>query len=132
MGSCVQVPFFAVQVVTSQKDMPTADALVMFFDSLGGAIAISIAQNIFVNSLKREAPNHAPGLDPQLVLGACATFVRKVVPKELLGDVLVAYTNAIVSAFILAIASAGLPFLVSLGFEWKSVKDKSLMGGGGA
>jgi hypothetical protein len=37
--------------------MPTADALVMFFDSLGGAIAISIAQNIFVNSMKREPRN---------------------------------------------------------------------------
>jgi Na+/melibiose symporter-like transporter len=132
MGSCVQVPFIAVQVVASQKDMPTANALVMFFNSLGGAISISIAQNIFVNSLKREVPKHAPGLDPQIVLGAGATFVRKVVPKELLEGVLVAYTNAIVSAFILAIALAGLSFLVSLGFEWKSVKGKSLMGGGGA
>jgi MFS family permease len=47
MGSCVQIPFIAVQVVASQKDMPTANALVMFFNSLGGAISISIAQNIF-------------------------------------------------------------------------------------
>ncbi|OAK95148.1 MFS general substrate transporter [Phaeosphaeriaceae sp. SRC1lsM3a] len=132
MGSCVQIPFIAVQVVASQEDMPTANALVMFFNSLGGAISISIAQNIFVNSLKREVPKHAPGLDPQIVLGAGATFVRKVVPQNLLEGVLVAYTSAIVSAFILSIALGSLAFLVSLALEWKSVKGKGLMGGGGA
>jgi hypothetical protein len=109
-----------------------ANALVIFFNSLGGAISISIAQNIFLNGLKREVPKYASGLNPQIVLGAGATFVGKVVPKELLGGVLEAYTNAIVSAFILAIASVGLAFLISLGFEWKSFKGKSLMGEGGA
>ena len=37
-GASVQIPFIAVQVVTNQKDMPTANACVMFFNSLGGAI----------------------------------------------------------------------------------------------
>ncbi|KAF2796245.1 MFS general substrate transporter [Melanomma pulvis-pyrius CBS 109.77] len=132
VGSCVQIPFIAVQVVASQKDMPTANALVMFFNSLGGAISISIAQNIFVNSLKREIPKYAPGLDPQVVLGAGATYVREVVSEAQLPGVLVAYTNAIVSAFVLAIAMGGLGFLVSFRMEWKSVKGKSLMGGGAA
>lgn len=132
VGSCVQIPFIAVQVVASQKDMPTANALVMFFNSLGGAISISIAQNIFVNSLKREIPKYAPGLDPQVVLGAGATYVREVVSEAQLPGVLVAYTNAIVSAFVLAIAMGGLAFLVSFRMEWKSVKGKSLMGGGAA
>lgn len=131
-GSSVQIPFIAVQVVSSQKDMPTANALVMFFNSLGGAISISIAQNIFVNSLAREIPKHAPGLDPQIVLRAGATYVRNVVPEALLPGVLVAYTNAIVSAFILSIAMGSVAFLVSFGMEWKSVKGKKLMPGSAA
>jgi len=52
-GAGVQIPFVAVQVVTNEKDMPTANACVMFFNSLGGALSISIAQNIFVNTLKK-------------------------------------------------------------------------------
>ncbi|KAF2731180.1 MFS general substrate transporter [Polyplosphaeria fusca] len=131
-GASVQIPFIAVQVVTNDKDMPTANAMVMFFNSLGGAISISIAQNIFVNSLAREIPKYAPGMDPQVVIKVGATYVRQVVPKQLLAGVLEAYTKAIDSAFIVAIATAGLAFFVSLGMERKSVKGKKLMAGGAA
>lgn len=131
-GASVQIPFIAVQVVTNEKDMPTANACVMFFNSLGGAIAISIAQNIFVNSLAKEIPKSAPGIDPRIVIKAGATYVRQVVPPQLLMGVLEAYTKAIVTAFIVAIATAGLAFLTSLGMEWKSVKGKKIVAGGGA
>jgi hypothetical protein len=131
-GASVQIPFIAVQVVTNEKDMPIANAMVMFFNSLGGAISISIAQNIFVNSLAREIPKYAPQVDPRVVIGAGATFVRKVVPPQFLQGVLEAYTKAIVTAFIVAIATAGLATAVSFGMERKSVKGKKLMPGGAA
>lgn len=130
-GASVQIPFVAVQVVTSEKDMPTANAMVMFFNSLGGAISISIAQNIFVNSLSKEIPKYAPQVNPQLVIKAGATFVRQVVSPQYLPGVLVAYTNAICNAFIVAIATGALAFFASFGMEWKSVKGKKLMSGGG-
>lgn len=43
-GFGVQIPFIAVQVVLNSKDMPTGNAIAIFFNSLGGAIAISVAQ----------------------------------------------------------------------------------------
>jgi len=132
VGTSVQIPFVAVQVVASEKDMPTANALVMFFNSLGGAISISIAQNIFVNTLAREVPKHAAGLDPKVVLNAGATYIKYVVPPEQLPGVQVAYTKAIVTAFIVAIAVGILAFFTSFGMEWKSVKGKKIMAGGGA
>lgn len=131
-GASVQIPFVAVQVVASAKDMPTANALVMFFNSLGGAIAISIAQNIFINSLAREIPKFAPQVDPRVVIGAGATYVRKVVPPEFLRGVLEAYTRAITTAMVLSIATACLAALVSYGMEWKSIKGKKIIPGGGA
>jgi len=131
-GASVQIPFVAVQVVTSEKDMPTANALVMFFNSLGGAIAISIAQNIFINSLAKEIPKYAPAVDPRIVINAGATYVRHVVPIEYLSGVLVAYTTAITTAMILSVATGALACLVSFGMEWKSVKGKNLMPGGAA
>ncbi|CAO2650657.1 Nn.00g019490.m01.CDS01 [Neocucurbitaria sp. VM-36] len=131
-GAGVQIPFVAVQVVTTEKDMPTANACVMFFNSLGGALSISIAQNIFVNTLSKEIPKYAPGFDPKIVANAGATNIRLVVPPELLPGVLHGYNNAIVTAFVLAIATSGIAFFVSLGMEQKSVKGKKIMAGGGA
>lgn len=130
-GASVQIPFVAVQVVTSTKDMPTANALVMFFNSLGGAIAISIAQNIFINSLAKEIPKYAPGIDPRIVINAGATYVRQVVPLEFLAGVLEAYTKAITTAMILGIATGIIATLTSFGMEWKSIKGKKIVHAGG-
>ncbi|CAN9405681.1 unnamed protein product [Alternaria alternata] len=76
-GAGVQIPFVAVQVVTNEKDMPTANACVMFFNSLGGALSISIAQNIFVNTLGKEVPKYAPGFDARIVANAGADELER-------------------------------------------------------
>lgn len=131
-GMCVQIPFIAVQVVLDKKDMPVGNAVAIFFNSLGGAISISIAQNIFSNTLAKEIPKHAPGIDPRIIIGAGATHIRQVTPENLLPGVLQAYNNALTQAYILAIATAGIAFCVSMLFEWKSVKGKKLELGGGA
>ncbi|TVY88550.1 Efflux pump, partial [Lachnellula willkommii] len=46
-GAGVQIPFIAVQVVLSETDMPTGNAIAIFFNSLGGAVSISVAENVF-------------------------------------------------------------------------------------
>ena len=131
-GACVQIPFIAVQVVLSKKDMPVGNAIAIFFNSLGGALAISIAQNIFSNTLIKKIPLYAPGVNPQVIITAGATHIKKVVTKAQLPGVLLAYNSAITTAYVLAIATAGLAFCVSFIFEWKSVKGKKLEMGGGA
>lgn len=131
-GAGVQIPFVAVQVVTTEKDMPTANACVMFHNSLGGALSISIAQNIFVNTLGKEIPRVVPNFDPMIIAHAGATNLRAVVPEQLLPGILVAYNKSIVTAFVLAIATSGVAFIVSLGMERKSVKGKKIMAAGGA
>lgn len=132
-GACVQIPFIAVQVVLNKKDMPIGNAVAIFFNSLGGAISISIAQNIFSNTLVKQIPQHTTGVDPWVIVAAGATHVREVTPPDQLAGVLQSYNLAVTTAFILAIACAGIAFVFSLGFEWKTVKGKKLdMGGGGA
>jgi hypothetical protein len=131
-GACVQLPFIAIQVVLSKKDMPIGNAVGIFFNSLGGAISISIAQNIFSNTLIKEIPKHAPRVDPMVVMMAGATHVREVVSPGQLEGVLFAYNKAVTSSFVLAIACGGMAFAASWMFEWKSVKGKKLEIGGGA
>lgn len=129
-GACVQIPFIAVQVVLSKKDMPSGNAIAIFFNSLGGAVAVSAAQNVFSNALVREIPKQAPGVDPQVVIDAGATGIRRVTSAEELPGVLEAYNRAVVGTFVLPIVTVALACVVGVLFEWKSVKGKKLMGGG--
>ncbi|KAK6359414.1 hypothetical protein TWF696_000574 [Orbilia brochopaga] len=131
-GMGIQIPFVAVQVVLNSKDMPVGNALAIFFNSLGGAISISITQNIFTNTLLKELPKYAPNVDAQFIVDIGATAVRIAVQAADLAGVIFAYNEAIVTAFILAIAVGGFAFICSLGMEMKSVKGKKLSMGGGA
>ena len=123
-GAAVQVPFFSIQVVLNQKDMPTGNAIAIFFNSLGGAISISVAQNIFVNGLVKQIPIYAPDVDPLIVFNAGATHIPEVVSAADLRGVLQAYMLALNGAFILPIACGGIAFCLSFFIEWKSVKGK--------
>ncbi|KAL6243104.1 hypothetical protein RBB50_010204 [Rhinocladiella similis] len=131
-GACVQIPFIAVQVVLTKKDMPVGNAVAIFFNSLGGAISISIAQNIFSNGLVNEIPKYTKGVNPYTIIGAGATHIREVTPPSQLAGVLKAYNIAVTNSYILAIACACIAFLLSFGFEWKSVKGQKLELGGGS
>jgi hypothetical protein len=133
-GAAIQLPFIAVQVVLSSKEIPTGNAVAIFFNSLGGAIALSISSNIFSNTLVKEIPKYAPGITPKQVLNAGSTDLSQLhLPPALLDGIKQAYDVALTTAFILPIAVSGLSFLSSLLFEWKSVKGKKLgMGAPGA
>ncbi|KAG7001509.1 MFS-type transporter cdmB [Physcia stellaris] len=131
-GASVQIPFIAVQVVLSAKDMPSGNALAIFFNSLGGALSISIAQNIFSNTLTQQIPKHTSGVDPATIIGAGATGVRIITPPDQLAGVLLAYNEAVTRALIVPIAVGGLSFICSLFMEMKSVKGKKLMAAAGA
>jgi hypothetical protein len=131
-GAGIQIPFIAVQVVLNNDDMPTGNSLAIFFNSLGGAISISIAQNLFSNGLYRYIPQYAPQVPPVSVIMIGASYLRENIPADRLAGVLLAYMRSLQDAFVLAIVCGGIAFLMSLGVENKSVKGKKLLPGGGA
>ncbi|KAH8592475.1 putative major facilitator superfamily transporter [Bisporella sp. PMI_857] len=129
-GAGIQIPFIAVQVVLSSKDIPTGSAIAIFFNSLGGAISISIAQNIFATGLTNNVPKYAPGVDAQTVIRAGATYLRQVVSPEDLPGVVQAYMKALNEAYIPAIAFGGIATFCACFVEWKSVKGKKIVPAG--
>jgi len=131
-GSGVQIPFIAVQVVLDSKDMPTGNAIAIFFNSLGGAIAISIAQNIFSNGLKTNLPKYAPGVDPTTVVRAGATYLKDVVEPDKLPGVLHAYMIALQQAYVIPIVVGGIAAVCACFVEWKNVKGKKIVAAAGA
>ncbi|KAL0571514.1 MFS sugar transporter [Marasmius crinis-equi] len=129
IGVGLQQPLMAAQTVLPLQDVPSGTAIIVFSQTVGGAIFISIAQNIFTNKLLTETIKRAPGVDPSVVLGVGATMVRSVVPPESLSGVIEAYNQALVNAFYVAVAMACFTVAGSLLVEWKSVKES---GNGGA
>ncbi|KAF2725401.1 MFS transporter [Polychaeton citri CBS 116435] len=132
VGFGMQQTLIAVQTVLPVVDIPVGTAIVMFSQTLGGALFISVAQNVFTNQLISGLRRVVPQMDPLQIIGAGATNIKKMVPAESLGGVLEVYNDALVSTFYLATALGAASIVGALLIEWKSVKGKKIDMGGGA
>ena len=126
VGLGMQQPLMAAQTVCKLEDVPTATAIINFTLTLGGALLISVGQNIFTTHLIANLGDRVPSLDPSIVLKTGATSLRKAVDAASLPGVLAAYNDAIMSTFYVSLAMACFSIIGSLAIEWKSVKGKKL------
>ena len=129
IGLSQQQAGLAAQTVLSKKDVATGVSLKFFGQQLGGAIFISVAQNVLETKLIAGLSD-LPDFDPYQIVNMGATEIRGSVPPPLLPVVLLAYNNAITSLFMVAAALAAVSILGALLVEWKSVKGKNLKKGG--
>ncbi|KAI4276078.1 MAG: hypothetical protein LQ337_002746 [Flavoplaca oasis] len=127
-GMAFQIPYTAAQVVLPAEDLPMGNALVVFFQALGGALAISIGQNVLSSSLHSQLAQ-LPQVDPKQIINDGATRIVSSVVPELRDAVRVAYSVALSRTYILPIAAGGLAFLVSLGVEHRTVKQRKAISG---
>jgi MFS family permease len=114
----------AVQTVLEPKDVPMGVSLVFFCQQLGGAIFVSVGQNVFDNKLIAGLTSVVKGLDPHTIVNTGATDLRDAVPTTGLYEVLVAYNEALRWVFIVGVIMASLSALGSCTLEWRSVKDE--------
>ncbi|KAJ7213234.1 major facilitator superfamily transporter [Mycena rebaudengoi] len=131
-GLGMQQPMIAAQTVLQLADVPVGTSILMFTQTLGGALFISVGQNVFTNKLVSGLVSKVPGINPTIVLGAGATSIRGAVDARFLPDVLVVYNQALISAFYVSVAMAALSTIGSAAMEWKSIKGKDIQMGGGA
>ena len=125
LGMAVQQGVIAVQTVLKLDQVPIGIAAIVSMQSLGGAVFVSVGNNILQNVLNQaSAANELPGVDVKAVIAAGATQFRDIVPKASLPALLVVYNDALQKVFTAAIPLSGFSCLVALGLEWKSVKDK--------
>lgn len=123
IGMAQQLPYTALQAVLEPIDIATGNAIAVFSYQLGGALAIAIAQNLFLNTLVKSIPAHTTAISPQTVVSVGATgLVGLTRSAEVLRAVREAYAEAIRHALILALAGAcgGFPF--AWGMEWLNIK----------
>lgn len=126
IGFGFQQPLVIVQTVVELRDVPIATTMVMFFQTLGGALFVSVAQNVFNNRLLSGIIQYAPAVDLGMVLKLGATNLKNHVPQASLPGVQFAYNAALTQTFYVSVAMSCMTLIGSVLVEWKSVKGKKI------
>ncbi|KAL6892780.1 MFS general substrate transporter [Trichoderma longibrachiatum] len=126
IGAGFQASVLVVQTVLSQEWVPIGTACVQFFQVLGGAVFVAVAQTLFQNGLIDQLEKDNLGINPQLFINSGASEINSVLAGidrlDALDSVLEAYMLGLRHTYYISVACAGCAFLCCLGFEWRSVK----------
>jgi predicted MFS family arabinose efflux permease len=115
-GLGIQIAVIVSQATVDKADISSITAIMIFFQTISGAIFVSIGQTLFANQLIKAVPKYAPGLDPAKVLATGATQLKDTFSSSELPGVIKAYMSGLKDAYILGIALAGCAFVVSMLF----------------
>ncbi|KAF7335619.1 Major facilitator superfamily transporter [Mycena venus] len=122
VGAGIQQPLMVAQAVLKPADVPIGTSLILFMQTLGGSVFVSVGQNVFRSRLLSGLIRRAPGIDPSIVLNSGATRLHSAVDPALLPEVLAVYNDAIVAAIYVCLAVAALSIVGSLATEWRNVR----------
>lgn len=126
IGAGLQIPMTAVQTVLNPEDIPVGTAIVMFLQTLGGAIFIAIGQAVFQNGLQAGIRVYAPKVNPSTILNAGATEMRHILATlgqlDQLDGVIKSYMDGLRDTYRVSLALVIAAFVTSCFLEWKSVK----------
>ena len=123
LGMALQQGYVAAQSVLNAEQITVGSALVSAFQSLGGAISISVGNTVLLNELYAAA---LPGVNIEAVVAAGATGFRHLVPRERIPALLDVYNEALRKVLLIGVVCSGLAFLTALGLEWRSVRTEKV------
>lgn len=123
MGLGMQQASVAAQATLARKDVSTGASIMMFSQTLGGAVFLSVGNNLFDSRLG-EKLRAIPGINIGSVVDAGATEIRHMVPANLLPQVLLAYNSSLRTAFYLSVALTCMTIFGSSAMPWKSIKQQ--------
>lgn len=124
VGMGMQGGLIAVQNVLPDNDIAIGTALIMFAQSLGGALFISVAQNVFTNGLIKNLRSVAPELNADFVLGVGATEIKNRIDAQYWPGVRSAYNQSLVETYYVAAAVGAMSVIGAAFVQWKNVKKE--------
>ena len=124
IGLGTDQPQVAAQTVLTVEDIPLGIGVVIFAQTLGQSIFISVVGNIINNELVAGFRKKLPSIDSVNVLDAGATQLQNTVGSEYLGIGRQIYNQAITHSFYVCVAMGGLSLIAACAMEWNSVKDE--------
>ncbi|KAJ5274428.1 hypothetical protein N7497_005031 [Penicillium chrysogenum] len=124
-GAGFQLPIIAIQNTLPPSQIPVSMSVLMFAQTLSGAVWLTIADLIFSSGLKTLVPKYAPGSDPQTIINSGATGIRNVVSGQDLIAVLKAYYQSVDHVFYMTAALGACCILFVPGMGWKDIRKKA-------
>lgn len=113
-GLSFQIPIIVAQDVAEPSDVSSISAIILFFQTITGAVFISVAQVLFTNKLLQKVGENVPGVDPAMVLITGATELRTEWHGRTLAGILRAYMAGLKDAYTLAIVLGGVAVVISV------------------
>jgi hypothetical protein len=120
LGLGAQTVNLVPQTMLPRSDVPLGMAMMFFTNQQGGAIFLSVGQNLFSTQLVKRLAGIS-GLDTEAIINTGATDLRKVVPKNEIDTVVSAYSYSLTRVFLLAAALSACTIIGALMVEWKSI-----------
>ncbi|KAK2816039.1 hypothetical protein FQN49_008042 [Arthroderma sp. PD_2] len=111
----------AFQVPIIVSDLASVTAIILYFQTIGGAALFGAAQSGFVNQLLGKLPSTAPSVNLALVVAAGATELRNVFLEDELDGILVVYMAGIKVTFAITLRAVSISLLLSLLSKWKRI-----------
>jgi hypothetical protein len=127
VGSGMQQTLIAIQVVLPVGDIPIGTAIMMFTQTLGGALFIAVGQNVFANQLRKNLHLAVPDLDIGLVLRTGVTELKNTIQPSHITGVLSAYNESLTQTFYVSLATASLSIAGAVFVQWKSMKGRRII-----
>ncbi|KAJ5157256.1 major facilitator superfamily domain-containing protein [Penicillium canariense] len=127
-GAGFQTPLIAVQNTLPPSQISVGMSILMFAQTLSGAIFLTFADVIFSTGLKSTIPKDAPNVNPQVVIAAGATGIRDVVSNQDLPGVLKAYAKSVDHGFYMSAALGVCCLIFAFGMGWEDVRKKKPAG----
>lgn len=129
LGVGFQIPIIATQATSSVADLSSATAMVLFCQTVGGAVFVSAGQSALANVVLKKLPVYVPSVNPAQVFAAGSTELKNMFSAVQLRGIQHAYMDGLHTAWAIAIASAGFALVVSLFSKWRNLKGLNMTGG---
>lgn len=125
LGACFQAPNMAAQTVLPRSEVSVGISLMLFAQPLGGAIFVSVGQNVLDQRLAtRLGSTLGINITSEQIETGGITGLFKMIPPQDHTAVLQAYNASLRVCFIVALVLTCLSVIGSLGMEWRSVKNE--------
>jgi hypothetical protein len=128
IGAGFQLAVIACQVVLDETDLPRGMALIVFFQSFGGAIFTSVGESIFLNGLVSGLHKIAPTFDASVLLCSEVIDITHDVPPGLLFTVQETYNSTLSHVWYVSVALSALSIIAAFGIEWRRIQPGTGLG----
>ncbi|CAH0041769.1 unnamed protein product [Clonostachys rhizophaga] len=131
-GLGMQMSTVAIPNALPPSEIAIGNSMLVFSQSLFGAILVTAANTVFQEILKTNIKNETPSIDPiaAIAAGGSAEAVRSLAPSggDLLRAVLNVYSKSVGYVYYLLIGACVVSLVASFGMGWVDVRKKKLTG----